>query len=62
MPVTALKLIVKPIEADFSFRNQVYQSLKQAITTMDIYDSRAELRLDERRLSQDLGVSRSCCR
>ena len=26
---------------------------------MDIYDSRAELRLDERRLSQDLGVSRT---
>lgn len=57
--MTALKLIVKPIEADFSFRNQVYHVLKQAITTMDIYDSRAELRLDERRLSQDLGVSRT---
>ena len=57
--MTALKLIVKPIEADFSFRNQVYQALKQAITTMDIYDSRAELRLDERRLAQDLGVSRT---
>jgi DNA-binding GntR family transcriptional regulator len=26
---------------------------------MDIYDGRAELRLDERRLSQDLGVSRT---
>ena len=50
---------VKPIEADFSFRSQVYQALKQAITTMDIYGSRAELRLDERRLSQDLGVSRT---
>lgn len=57
--MTALKLIVKPIEADFSFRNQVYHSLKQAITSMNIYDSREELRLDERRLSQDLGVSRT---
>ena len=57
--MTALTLVVKPIEADFSFRSQVYQALKQAITTMDIYGSRAELRLDERRLSQDLGVSRT---
>jgi hypothetical protein len=37
--VTALKLVVKPIEADFSFRNQVYHALKQAITSMNIYDS-----------------------
>lgn len=57
--MTALKLIVKPIETDFRYRNQVYQSLKQAITSMNIYDSREELRLDERRLSQDLGVSRT---
>ena len=57
--MTVLKLRVKPIEADFSFRNQVYHALKQAITEMNIYDSREELRLDERRLSQDLGVSRT---
>jgi DNA-binding GntR family transcriptional regulator len=57
--VTALKLIVKPIETDFRYRNQVYQSLKQAITSMNLYDSREELRLDERRLAQELGVSRT---
>jgi DNA-binding GntR family transcriptional regulator len=57
--VTALKLTVKPIETDFSYRNQVYQSLKQAITSMNLYDSRDELRLDERKLSHDLGVSRT---
>jgi len=57
--VTVVKLSVKPIEADLSYRNQVYHALKRAITEMNIYDSREELRLDERRLSQDLGVSRT---
>ena len=57
--MTALKLIVQPLEADFSFRDRAYRALKQAITSMNIYNSRAELRLEERQLSQDLGVSRT---
>ena len=36
-----------------------YQALKQAITAMNIYDSAEDLRLDERRLADDLGVSRT---
>ncbi|MDE1570828.1 GntR family transcriptional regulator [Aquabacter sp. P-9] len=36
-----------------------YDALKRAITEMDIYGSTAEFRLDERQLSEDLGVSRT---
>jgi DNA-binding GntR family transcriptional regulator len=57
--MTALKLAVQPIEAEPSFRDRAYASLKQAITTMDIYASREPIRLDERQLSQDLGISRT---
>lgn len=57
--MTALKLAVQPIEAEPSFRDRAYASLKQAITTMDIYATRDPIRLDERQLSQDLGISRT---
>ncbi|MYZ48920.1 GntR family transcriptional regulator [Rhizobiales bacterium L72] len=36
-----------------------YETLKRAITEMDIYDHPDEIRLDERQLSQDLAVSRT---
>ncbi|HEX6118647.1 MAG TPA: GntR family transcriptional regulator [Dongiaceae bacterium] len=53
------KLTVKPLDTTFSFRSQAYESLKGAITQMDIYGHRGAIRLDERQLSQDLGVSRT---
>ncbi len=53
------KLAVRPLNTTFSYRNQAYEALKRAITQMDIYGHRNEIRLDERQLSQDLGVSRT---
>src|ERR1700747_3159499 len=41
------------------FRKEAYAALKRAITAMDIYDHAHEIRLDERRLSEGLGVSRT---
>ena len=38
---------------------KVYDALKQAITAMDIYEGSEEPRLDERQLSEQLGVSRT---
>jgi DNA-binding GntR family transcriptional regulator len=52
-------LSVKPIAATSSLRILAYEALKAAITTMDIYGRPDEVRLDERKLSQDLGVSRT---
>ncbi len=56
--VTA-KLNVQPIHADFSLKNMIYDRLKQAITSMNIYADNAELRLDERELSEKMGISRT---
>ena len=53
------KLVVQPIEDDFSLKNRIYGSLKAAITSMNIYDDKAELRLDERELSEKLAISRT---
>src|SRR5207245_2654747 len=59
MTVEAPKLDVKPLDTSTSFRNQAYQAIKEAITAADIYAHPTEIRLDERQLSQALGVSRT---
>ncbi len=53
------KLNVAPIDANFSLKDKIYDSLKKAITSMNIYAEDAELRLDERRLSEQLEISRT---
>jgi len=42
-----------------SFKNKAYTALKNAIVAMDIYRDRDEIRLDERKLAQDFGISRT---
>jgi DNA-binding GntR family transcriptional regulator len=48
-----------PIEVAPSFKHKAYTALKNAIVGMDIYRSRDEIRLDERKLAQDFGISRT---
>lgn len=57
--MTAAKLNVQPLEISFSFRNEAYNSLKRAITQLNIYERPDDIRLDERQLAKDLGVSRT---
>jgi len=52
-------LDVPRLDTGTSFRKEAYAALKRAITAMDIYDHPQEIRLDERRLSDGLGVSRT---
>src|SRR5436309_609266 len=52
-------LDVPRLDTNTSFAKEAYAALKRAITAIDIYDHPDEVRLDERRLSQDLGVSRT---
>ena len=52
-------LAVPRLDTSSSFAKEAYVALKRAITAMDIYDHPAEIRLDERRLSEGLGVSRT---
>ncbi len=42
-----------------SFKNKAYTALKSVIVGMDIYRDRSDIRLDERRLAQDFGISRT---
>ena len=58
-PMAAPKLKIAPIETTASLRMLAYDAIKKAITEMDIYGHPREIRLDERQLSQDLGVSRT---
>ncbi|MCE4224529.1 GntR family transcriptional regulator [Methylobacterium sp. C25] len=48
-----------PITVEPSLRSLAYKALKSAITDLEIYDRPDEIRLDERKLSVELGVSRT---
>ncbi len=55
----ALALAIVPVGTTHTFRTKAYDALRSAIANMNIYDSQDEIRLDERRLVQELGVSRT---
>ncbi len=55
----APRLAVDPLASPASFKRQAYTALKSAIASMDVYRSRAEIRLDERRLAHEFGISRT---
>ncbi len=57
--MTLVQPAVDPLASPENFKRQAYVALKNAIAAMDIYRSRTEIRLDERRLAQDFGVSRT---
>jgi DNA-binding GntR family transcriptional regulator len=57
MPNNVLK--IRPIAEEFNLTSTIYTKLKQAIATMNIYDDDVELKLDERSLSEQFGISRT---
>lgn len=57
--MSIVRLAVQPIDFSFSLKNRIYETLKETIAGMNIYEGPGELRLDERQLSEDLGVSRT---
>jgi len=57
MSNTVLK--IRPIAEEFNLTSTIYTKLKQAIATMNIYDEGVELKLDERSLSEQFGISRT---
>ena len=57
--MTSATLVVEPIEANYSLKERIYDRLKQAICSMNIYADDAVLRLDERELSEQLAISRT---
>ena len=53
------KLKLTPVGVNFSLKEHIYEVLKEAITSVNIYDEDAQLRLDERQMSEQLGISRT---
>ena len=53
------RLAIEPIDTNFSFKNKAYAALKNVIVSMDVYRNRNDIRLDERQLAQDFGISRT---
>ena len=52
-------LLLKPVENPVVLKDRIYEQLKSAITSMNVYADGEEHRLDERQLSTELGVSRT---
>ncbi|MEO9874198.1 MAG: GntR family transcriptional regulator [Anderseniella sp.] len=55
----ATRLKLKPVGTNFSLKEHIYDVLKDAISSMNLYDADANLRLDERALAEQLGISRT---
>jgi len=58
-PEMARKLPIAPLHVSVGLRAQACEAIRAAIMRMDIYGQKEEIRLDERQLCQDLGVSRT---
>ena len=55
----AARLVVAPIDSRETFKDKAYAALRNVIESSDIYRSRTDIRLDERQLAQDFGISRT---
>ena len=53
------RLVVAPIDGRETFKDKAYVALRNVIISSDIYRSRTDIRLDERQLAQDFGISRT---
>ena len=59
MQVVMRQIRLKPVDANVVLKDKVYEALRSAIVLVDIYSDDADARLDERRMAQELGVSRT---
>jgi len=55
----ASRVAIAPLEDTPTFADRAYDALKSVILSLDIYDQPEEVRLDERQLASDLGISRT---
>src|SRR5215471_19165379 len=53
------RVAVAPLEDTSTFADRAYAALKSVILSLDIYEQPGEVRLDERQLASDLGISRT---
>src|SRR6187399_3212230 len=53
------RLFIAPIDSRETFKDKAYAALRNVIVSSDVYRSRSDIRLDERKLALDFGVSRT---
>jgi DNA-binding GntR family transcriptional regulator len=53
------RVMVAPLADTSTFADRAYRALRDVIVSLDVYQQNGEVRLDERRLAQDLGISRT---
>ena len=53
------RIMLAPLEDTSTFADRAYAALRDVIVSLDIYDQPEDVRLDERQLAQDLGISRT---
>jgi DNA-binding GntR family transcriptional regulator len=57
--MTKQDIKLQPLNVNTVLKDRVYEALRTAITSMDIYADEETPKLDERRLAEELGVSRT---
>jgi DNA-binding GntR family transcriptional regulator len=57
--VSGERVALAPLEDTSTFADRAYAALKDVILSLDIYEQPREVRLDERQLANDLGISRT---
>ncbi len=55
----AARIVVAPLEDTSTFADRAYAALRDVIVSLNVYDHPGDVRLDERQLAQDLGISRT---
>src|SRR6266566_1041063 len=53
------RVSLAPLGDTSTFADRAYRALREVIVSLDVYGQPGEMRLDERRLAQDLGISRT---
>jgi DNA-binding GntR family transcriptional regulator len=59
MGAAATRVAVAPLDDTSTFADRAYTALRDVIVKLNVYDEPGDVRLDERQLAQDLGISRT---
>jgi len=59
MGAATARVVVAPLDDTSTFADRAYTALRDVIVSLNVYDEPGDVRLDERQLAQDLGISRT---
>src|SRR5947208_8427388 len=57
--IPASRVVLAPLGDTSTFADRAYTALKDTIVSLNVYEQAGEVRLDERQLASDLGISRT---